>query len=303
MALNAIFFNKDFFMNTRLFLYNFILLSSITPAICMESVSPHKQLAIPSTTKPVIEGNLYINFRDITRYAGPSFITKWENAGIKSLCSNPHKVPFVPVFMTISADTKNPDRLAFWNQNNIPNAIIDYENAQRKEITRDDKSSIMSKTFPDSIPADLLYNCVAGSQIHLTVHGYSVIATCRNNPHLKKSFKKQFDKQIERFKCRPSWFFFYGDDMQQLIDEGIIIEKKFATKHGPNGFKSLEAIMFEGKKTYYGSQYNYVMKSRLGKPGRAPVQTQTVDRLLYLQRTTKPKNNPDGLHGAECIIF
>jgi len=215
-----------------------------------------KDTTIPEriNPRPTIKANLYINNKESkASYCGINNYKSLNKAGITSSIKNQQKMPLVSV---IVKDADNID----WTHN-IPMAIQRYE--LKKNLTEEEQEKqfykICKKKFPHSIPADLLYERKTGDSIHLTVHGYPVIATCLDNAKTHLPFKEHFTLHMDNFKKKPSYFInfsAYDDDVQKELEEAGIISvvghygpnnccDKLA--HGPNGFASIDKLLLEDK--------------------------------------------------------
>jgi hypothetical protein len=216
-----------------------------------------------NTSKPTITGDLYINQKEKTSYAGKAFIESSTAAGITSGCLNSQKMPFTPICMIVD---KTPNNDGYCWTNYIPLAISNYEIDKIETTDKKDLFATLKKKFPHSLPADILYNCAQGSVLRFIVHGYPVTATCRNHPYFPEtSFAEEFKKQINDFKQKPSFFSdltCYTSDINRLIAAKILTKKGLHISHGRNGFTSIEQLMLEDKNIR--SPFKYVMQRSTG---------------------------------------
>jgi hypothetical protein len=242
----------------------FLLLSCIPLSTVCMNIPTH---IVPFREKPTITGNLYIDTKESPCYGGKlSIIKQLEHSGIRSNYPHqPSKMPLIPVIMMVK-DFEGEDRC--WSKNFVPQIIIKHEEYEiirtGRKIVLSDYSNMATKTFPDLVPADLLYNSSTGSIVPFTVHGYPVRATCSNNSLCNSSFREQFDQKIHQFIKKPSFTVkraHYKKDEQELIDTKILTKNHH---HGEMGFTSLEDLLCEDKKKTYSSMHNYVMQRPTG---------------------------------------
>src|SRR5262249_16946782 len=78
--------------------------------------------------------------------------------------------------------------------------------------------------FPDSIPAQLLWNLTTNSTLELTVHGHPVKLICKKNPLINNTeFHEQFNLRMNKFYNYPSSVI-CNNPTKELIPAGILIE-------------------------------------------------------------------------------
>jgi len=207
--------------------------------------------------RPTVKVNLYIDhsYRHVC-YISSKHYKILNKAGIKSSIQNQQKMPVVKICAI--TETEECD----WN-NHIPQIIQHYE--KQEALTEKDFTKIYKKRFPDYLPADLLYQCKAGDIIYLTVHGYPVIATCKDNPLTLTMlpFKEHFNYHMNLFAEEANFSLGSIGKMDNTLEElqatGLIDNNH---EHGPNRFISIEKLLLEDQQI--SNKFNYLKHRELG---------------------------------------